>query len=129
MIRVPMYKPGKEAATRMELRSPDPTCNPYLAFAVMLGAGLEGIENKYELVDPIEEDIFEMSPETRAERGIKSLPGSLDEAIVETERSELVHEALGDHIFNKFIANKKIECDRYRMHVSQFELENYLSIL
>ena len=70
-----------------------------------------------------------MSPETRAKKGINSLPGSLDEAIVETEKSELVHEALGDHIFNKFIANKKIECDRYRMHVSQFELKNYLPIL
>ncbi|MCD6353449.1 MAG: glutamine synthetase [Proteobacteria bacterium] len=129
LVRVPMYKPGKDEATRMEVRCPDPACNPYLAFAVMLAAGLKGIEEGYDLPDPIEEDIFEMSPETRAERGIKSLPGSLDEAIVETERSELVHEALGDHIFNKFIANKKIECDRYRMHVSQFELENYLSIL
>ncbi|MCP4198550.1 MAG: glutamine synthetase [Proteobacteria bacterium] len=126
MIRVPMYKPGKETATRMELRSPDPACNPYLAFAVMLGAGLKGIENKYALPDPIEEDIYEMSPARRAERGITNLPGDLYSAILKTEKSELVREVLGDHVFNKFIENKKIEWDRYRTHVSQFELDRYL---
>jgi glutamine synthetase len=126
MIRVPMYKPGKETATRMELRSPDPACNPYLAFAVMLGAGLKGIENKYELPDPIEEDIFEMSPSKREERGITNLPGDLYSAILKTEKSELVREVLGDHVFNKFIENKKIEWDRYRTHVSQFEIDRYL---
>jgi glutamine synthetase len=126
MVRVPMYKPGKEKATRMEFRSPDPACNPYLAFAVMLGAGLEGIENKYELPDPIEEDIYEMNPEERKAQGIKDLPGNLYAAILETEKSELVKKVLGDHVFNKFIENKKIEWDQYRTHVSQFELERYL---
>jgi len=126
MIRVPMYKPGKEAATRMEFRAPDPSCNPYLAFAVMLGAGMEGIEKKYPLPEPIEEDIFEMTPKERADKGITELPGNLYAAIKETEKSELVKKVLGDHIFNKFIENKKVEWDRYRTHVSQFELEEYL---
>lgn len=129
LVRVPMYKPGKEKATRIEFRSPDPACNPYLAFAVMLAAGLKGIEQGYELSPPVEEDIFEMSEEERKRRGIESLPGSLYEAIQETERSELVKETLGDHIFQKFIENKKIEWDQYRTHVSQFELEKYLPIL
>jgi glutamine synthetase len=129
MIRVPMYKPGKEEATRIEFRSPDPSCNPYLAFAVMLGAGLEGIEKKYELPDPIEEDIFEMNPGERRAHGITDLPGNLYAAILEAEKSELVRKVLGDHVFNKFIENKKIEWDRYRTHVSQFEIENYLPTL
>ncbi len=129
LVRVPMYKPGREAATRAEFRCPDPACNPYLAFAVMLAAGLKGIQEAYELPDPVEEDIFEMTPEGRRERGIVSLPGNLAEAVAETERSDLVREALGEHIFGKFIANKKIEWDGYRMHVSRYELENYLPVL
>jgi len=126
MVRVPMYKPGKENATRMEFRSPDPSCNPYLAFAVMLGAGLEGIEKKYELPDPIEEDIYEMNEAERQAHGITDLPGNLYAAILETEKSELVRKVLGDHVFGKFIENKKIEWDAFRTHVSQFELEKYL---
>jgi glutamine synthetase len=129
LVRVPMYKPGKEKATRIELRSPDPACNPYLAFAVMLAAGLKGIEKGYELAPPVEEDIFEMSEVERKKHGIDSLPGNLLEAIHLTEESELVRETLGDHIFQKFIENKKIEWDHYRTHVSQFELDKYLSIL
>ncbi len=129
LVRVPMYKPGKPNATRMEYRCPDPACNPYLAFAVMLAAGLKGMEEGYELPDPIEEDIYEMTPDERKERGIESLPGSLGQAVHWTERSELVREALGDHIFEKFIANKKIEWDQYRMHVSDYELDKYLPIL
>jgi glutamine synthetase len=129
LVRVPMYKPEKANATRAEFRCPDPACNPYLAFAVMLAAGLKGIDEGYELPDPVEEDIFEMTQAEREERGIVSLPGNLFEAISETEGSELVREALGDHIFEKFIANKKIEWDKYRMHVSQYELDHYLPIL
>jgi glutamine synthetase len=129
LVRVPMYKPGKEKATRMEYRSPDPACNPYLTFAVMLAAGLKGIEKGYELPPPVEEDIFEMSEGARKKHGIDSLPGNLLEAIQLTERSELVKETLGDHIFQKFIENKKIEWDQYRTHVSHFELEKYLPIL
>lgn len=129
MIRVPMYKPGKEQATRIEFRSPDPCCNPYLAFAVMLGAGLKGIENKYELPAPVEEDIFEMNPAERKAHGITDLPGTLYTAILATEKSEMVREVLGDHVFNKFIENKRIEWDSYRTHVSQYELDKYLSTL
>jgi len=129
LVRVPMYKPGKEKATRIEFRSPDPACNPYLAFAVMLAAGLKGIEKGYELPPPVEEDIYEMSEEARKKHGIESLPGNLLEAIQLTEKSELVRETLGDHIFQKFIENKKIEWDQYRTHVSQFELEKYLPVL
>ena len=128
MIRVPMYKPGKETATRIEFRAPDPACNPYLAFAVMLAAGLKGVENEYELPDPIEEDIYEMSQKEKEERGIVTLPGNLYEAILEVEKSELVKEALGEHIFNKFLENKKIEWDMFRTHVSKFEIEKYLPI-
>jgi glutamine synthetase len=126
MIRVPMYKPGKEEATRIEFRSPDPSCNPYLAFAVMLGAGMEGIEKRYELPDPIEEDIFEMNPAERKAHGITDLPGNLYAAILEAEKSDLVRKVLGTHVFEKFIENKKIEWDQYRTHVSQFEIEKYL---
>ncbi|MBN2059673.1 MAG: glutamine synthetase [Deltaproteobacteria bacterium] len=126
MIRVPMYKPGKENATRIEFRSPDPSCNPYLAFAMMLGAGMEGIEHEYEIPDPIEEDIFEMNPTQRKAHGITDLPGNLYIATLLTEKSELAKRILGEHVFNKFIENKKIEWDLYRTHVSQFELERYL---
>lgn len=129
MVRVPMYKPGKEQATRLEFRSPDPACNPYLAFAVMLAAGLKGVEGNYLLPEPIEEDIYEMDEEARERAGITSLPGNLFEALQEVEKSELVSETLGDHIFNKFVANKKIEWDRYRVHVSQYEIKKYLPIL
>ncbi len=129
MVRVPMYKPGKEEATRIEFRSPDPTCNPYLAFAVMLAAGLKGIEENYPLPDPVEEDIYEMDEAARAEAGIDLLPGNLFEAIGEVEKSELVRETLGGHIFDKFVENKKIEWDCYRTHVSQFEIEKYLPIM
>jgi glutamine synthetase len=129
MIRVPMYKPGKELATRIEFRSPDPACNPYLAFAVMLGAGMDGVEKKMVLPDPIEEDIYEMNPAERRAHGITDLPGNLYAAILEAEKSKLVREVLGDHIFNKFIENKKIEWDNYRTHVSQYELDRYLARL
>lgn len=129
LVRVPMYKPGKEEATRIEFRCPDPACNPYLAFAVMLAAGLKGIEEGYDLPAPIEDDIFEMTPAEREAKGIEALPGSLGEAICCTEGSDLVREALGDHIFEKFIENKKIEWDKYRTHVSNYELEKYLPIL
>ena len=129
LVRVPMYKPGKEAATRCEYRAPDPACNPYLAFAVMLAAGLKGVEGKYPLPEPVELDIYHLSEAERQKLGIKELPGSLHEAITEVENSALVKEALGEHIFNKFLENKKIEWDGFRMHVSAYEIERYLPIL
>ena len=129
LIRIPQYEPGKEYATRLEYRSPDPACNPYLVFAVMLAAGLEGIEKGYKLPAPVEENVFEMAEDERQRRGIETLPGSLFEAILIIEDSELVRKALGDHLFNSFIKNKKIEWDLYRTQVTDFELKRYLPIL
>jgi len=129
LIRVPEYRPGREKATRIELRSPDPACNPYLAFSVMLAAGLEGIEKKYNVPGPIEENVYEMSEEERMRRGIGTLPASLLEAILLTEQSELVQKALGDHVFKAFIKNKKIEWDQYRSQVTEYELKRHLPIL
>ena len=129
LVRVPMYKPNKEKATRVEFRSPDPACNPYLAFSVMLAGGLAGIKNKYELPPPTEKDVYRLSDEERAKEGIKTLPGSLIEAITLTEKSELVREALGDHIFNNFITSKLVEWNRYRVNVTEWELKEYLSVL
>jgi len=129
LVRIPEYKPGKEYATRLEYRSPDPACNPYLAFSVMLAAGLDGIEQGYELPEPVEENVFEMSREERIRRNIDMLPGNLSEAIHHAERSELLRKSLGDHVFNNFIANKKIEWDQYRTKVTDYELKRYLPIL
>ncbi|TET88092.1 MAG: glutamine synthetase [Dehalococcoidia bacterium] len=129
LIRIPEYQPGREKAARIELRSPDPACNPYLAFSVMLAAGLEGIEKKYPLPEPAEENVFEMKPEERERRGIGTLPGSLAEAIQLTEGSEVVRKALGDRVFHTFIQNKRIEWDNYRTQVTDYELKRYLPIL
>ncbi len=129
LVRVPGYKPGKETSTRVEFRCPDPACNPYLAFSVMLAAGLEGIKNKYALPAPVEENIFKMDKERRGEAGIETLPDNLREAVNYMESSSLIRKTLGDHIFYKFIANKRIEWNRYRTHVSDYELNSYLSIL
>jgi len=129
MVRVPEYKPGKETATRIEYRSPDPACNPYLVFSVMLAAGLEGIEKNYPLAEPTEENVFHLNEAERKARGIDVLPGSLIEAIEVAEESDLLRRALGDHVFDSLIANKKIEWDAYRMQVTNYELERYLPIL
>jgi glutamine synthetase len=129
LVRVPMYQPGKEAATRMELRCPDPAGNPYLQFAVMLAAGLEGIKNKYELPEPMDRNLYHLTEEERKEAGIISLPASLYEAIKETENSAIMREALGDHVFERFIALKKEEWDEYRIQVTQFELDKFLPVL
>jgi glutamine synthetase len=129
LIRVPEYRPGREKATRVELRSPDPACNPYLCFSVMLAAGLKGIEEGLEPPEPIEENVYEMSEKERKARGINTLPASLADAIALTEKSALVKKALGDHVFNAFIENKKIECDQYRIHISKYEIDKYLPTL
>ncbi|MGC8795897.1 glutamine synthetase family protein [Thermodesulfovibrio sp.] len=129
LIRVPLYKPGKEKATRIELRSPDPSCNPYLAFACMLNAGLTGVEKKYKLPEPIEKDVYHLDPEERKELGIDNLPGSLIEAIEYAEKSELLRETLGDHIFTNLIESKKKEWDDYRIRIFPYEIERYLPIL
>jgi len=129
LVRVPEYRPGRENATRVEFRSPDPACNPYLAFSVMLAAGLAGIEQGLEPPAPVEENVYEMTEEERANRGIGTLPASLLEAVQLTEKSDLVREALGDHVFDNFVANKKIEWDEYRIQVTEYELNKYLPIL
>jgi glutamine synthetase len=129
LIRVPEYRPGREKATRIEFRSPDPACNPYLAFSVMLAAGLEGIEKGYEAPAPIEENVYEMSADELEKRGIGTLPASLLEAIQVAEKSEVVKKALGNHVFDAFIANKKIEWDEYRTQVTEYELKKYLPVI
>ena len=129
LIRVPEYRPGKEKATRIEFRSPDPACNPYLCFSVMLAAGLQGIEEGLEPPEPVEQNVYEMSEKERIAHGIYTLPASLADAIALTEKSELVRKALGDHVFNAFIQNKKIEWDQYRIHVSKYEIDRYLPML
>ena len=129
LIRVPMYKPGKEKATRIEYRSPDPACNPYLAFSVMLAAGLEGVGKNYKLGEPANDNIYHMSTEQRDRAGIKSLPEDLFEAIKITEKSKLVKECLGEKVFEFFIRNKKLEWDEYKAQVTQYEIDRYLPIL
>ena len=129
LVRVPEYRPGREKATRIEYRSPDPACNPYLAFSVMLAAGLEGIEKGLEPPKPVEENVYEMSEAERKKRGIDTLPPSLIEAIQLAEKSQVVRKALGKHVFDAFIQNKKIEWENYRAQVTEYELKKYLPIL
>jgi len=129
LIRVPMYKPGKEKATRIEYRSPDPACNPYLAFSAMLAAGLEGIDKKYKLAEPANDNIYHMSEGQRSSLGIESLPEDLFEAIKVAENSRLVKECLGDKVFEYFIRNKKMEWDEYKAQVTQYEINKYLPLL
>jgi len=129
LVRVPMYKPGKESATRIELRSPDPACNPYLAFAVMLAAGLTGIENDYELPPEASNNIFEMSDEERRTAGIASLPEDLYEAIQLADGSKVVRDGLGEHVHEYLIRNKRAEWDSYKAYVTPYEVERYLPIL
>jgi glutamine synthetase len=129
LIRIPLYKPGSEQATRAEIRCPDPACNPYLTFAALLQAGLEGIEHGYELPEPMETNLYHLTPEQRRERGIVSLPETLGEAIDELSQSELMRKALGPHIFDRYVELKRKEWDEYRVQLSEWELERYLAAL
>ncbi len=129
LVRVPMYKPKKGASTRLEFRVPDPACNPYLAFAVMLGAGLKGIEEGYELPPEQADDLYAMTDAERRKAGIASLPRNLDEALGLMEDSELVHELLGEHVVEFFLRNKRSEWDSYRAQVTPWELRRYLPTL
>ena len=119
LVRVPLYHPGREQATRMELRCPDPACNPYLTFAVLLQAGLEGIEKGYELPEPMEKNLYHLSGEERRRLGVEQLPESLGEAIELTAESELVLRTLGEHMFNRYVEIKRQEWDDYRVQVTQ----------
>ena len=129
LVRVPLYHPGTEKATRMELRCPDPACNPYLTFAALLQAGLEGIEKGYELPEPMEKNLYHLSGEEHRRLGVEQLPASLGEAIEITAESELVLRTLGEHMFNRYIEIKRQEWEDYRVQVTQWELDRYLSIL
>jgi glutamine synthetase len=129
LIRVPQYEIGKENATRFEIRSPDPACNPYLCFSVLLAAGLQGIEEGLQAPEPVEENVFHMSEEERKKRGIGTLPSNLGEAISLAENSKLVRKALGDMVFEAFIKNKKIEWEKYRGQVTDYEKKTYLPML
>ena len=129
LIRVPAYKPGYDSSVRIEYRAPDPACNPYLAFSVMLAAGLKGIELEYPIPTPVEGNVFAMTSEERAARDIRTLPGSLGEALAIAEDSSLLRETLGDQTFSSFIKNKKIEWDQYRSTVTDYEITRYLSVL
>src|SRR6201988_637916 len=129
LIRIPLYKPGSEQATRAELRCRDPACNPYLTFAALLLAGLEGIEKGYALPDPIERNLSRLSSAERREQGIVSLPESLGEAIDELASSDLMKRALGDHIFPRYVELKRREWDEYRVQVTEWEKDKYLGAL
>ena len=129
LIRVPAYKPGYQTSVRIEYRAPDPACNPYLAFSVMLAAGMKGIQEEYPVPPPVVGNVFDMSAQRRQSLNIKTLPGSLGEAIILAERSELLQEALGDHIFNSLIRNKEIEWEEYRSTVTDYEISRYLPVL
>lgn len=129
LIRVPHYHPGQEKATRFELRCPDPTCNAYLAFAVMIHAGLDGIEQGYSLEEPMERNLFSLTHDERRRLGIQSLPGSLGEAIAHAEDSEFLLKALGEHVHSRLIEVKRREWDEYRTQISPWELERYLPVL
>jgi len=129
LIRIPLYKPGSEQATRAEIRCPDPACNPYLTFAALLHAGLEGIEQGYELPDPMETNLYHLTAEQRKERGIVSLPETLGEAITELSQSDLAKKALGGHIFDRYVELKRKEWDEYRVQLTDWEMKKYLSVL
>jgi len=136
-VRVPEYLPGKEHATRVEIRSPDPACNLYLAFAAMFMAGLDGIKNRTVLPPPAEENIYSMSNSRQKKLNIRTLPSSLEKALKLMQKSSLLRDTLGEHIFMKFLANKRWEIEEYRKHVSSeyemqvsdYEIEHYLPVL
>ena len=130
LLRVPGYRPHQSDACRVELRSPDPAANPYLAFAVMLAAGLAGIEEGLELADPIEDkNLFDYSPKAMHEAGLKRLPANLGEAVNRFESSELMRKVLGDHIHSCLVETKRAEWVAYLTHVSPWELDRYLAVL
>jgi len=129
LVRVPMYKPAKAASRRVEIRTPDSACNPYLAFAVILAAGLKGVQENYELPPPAEDDVWSLSEAERRAAGYTSLPQNLGEALAELENSELVAEALGEHVYDFFLRNKRVEWDGYRSEVTPYELRTGLPVL
>jgi glutamine synthetase len=128
LVRIPMYSPHKTSSRRVEVRSPDSACNPYLAFAVLLAAGLRGVEKGYVLGPQAEDNVWDLTPTERRAMGYRELPSSLDEALRVMESSELVAEALGEHVFDFFLRNKRAEWANYRRHVTPYELKTYISL-
>ncbi|MDD5382945.1 MAG: glutamine synthetase, partial [Candidatus Margulisbacteria bacterium] len=129
LIRIPRYSPGRELSTRMELRCPDPSCNPYIAFAAMLKAGLDGVKRELTPPKPIEEDVYELEPSRLAELKIDMLPFSIKRAVEELKKDKVVQEALGKHTLEKFVEAKLAEFDDYRMQITPWEIEKYLEAL
>ena len=129
LIRVPAYSTGREQSMRAELRCPDPSCNPYLAFAVMLKAGLDGIKRKLEPPKPVEEDVYEFNNAKLKSFYIETIPASLEEAIIEYEKSKLVEDTLGEHLFKEYLKAKKAEWNDYKIQVTPWELQKYLESL
>ena len=129
LIRVPTYQPGRETSTRVEVRCPDPSGNPYLQLSVMLMAGLKGIEEGYELPEPMELNLYGLTDKERKAKQIQALPNSLEEAIKYMENSDLVRETLGNHSFERFISLKENECNEYRVQVTEYEINKYYPIL
>jgi glutamine synthetase len=126
LVRIPQISKGQLNSTRIELRCPDPSANPYLAFAAMLAAGLDGVERKLTPPDPVEENLYHLDEAKLASRKIKQLPGTLREALDELGKDEVIAEALGEHIFERFVEAKTEEWDEYRMQVSAWEVDRYL---
>jgi glutamine synthetase len=129
LVRVPAFDKKRPNSARVEYRSPDPACNPYLALAVLISAGLEGVTNKLKLGPPTSDNIYRMTPKERKSAGIGSLPSDLYGAVLEAEASPFVRAALGDEMFESFIRNKKLEWDEYKMQVSEYEIRRYLPLL
>jgi glutamine synthetase len=128
LIRVPAIRGGQTAATRIELRCPDPSCNPYLAFAAMLAAGIDGIERELPLTEPVEENLYHFTDEDLKRRNIPTLPATLGEAVAEMEKDELIRSALGDHVFERLTEAQLTEWGEFRRHVSQWERDRYLEV-
>jgi glutamine synthetase len=129
LIRIPRYSPGRESSTRLELRCPDPSCNPYLAFAAMLMAGLDGVDRNLKPPAPVEESAYELTNERLGELSIGTLPGTLEEALDELARDDVVNNALGEHVYLAFNRAKREEWDEYRIQVTDWELRRYLEVL
>jgi glutamine synthetase len=129
LVRVPPYRAGRERDMRMELRCPDPACNPYLTLAALLQAGLEGIEKGYELPEPMEKNLYHLSPDDRRRLGIEQLPETLGQAIEIAAESELVLRTLGEHMLTRYVEIKRQEWEDYRVQVTQWELSRYLPVL
>ena len=126
LIRIPQATRGRPEATRLELRCPDPACNPYLAFSAMLAAGLDGIQRKLELTQPVEENLYHFDDTMIRKQGVRTLPGSLEEALDELSNDEVIQTALGPHVTEWFLEAKRAEWNEYRMQVTDWERDRYL---